>query len=560
MVIYVFRLFYLQVIRHDHYVQLANEEQLKSLTIPAKRGVIYGLDGSTPVPLVMNETVYTAFVDPQVIKEDRNIIAALNDIAGGNVRANLPELLAKKDTRYQIVATKLTRLQADKLKERKLAGLGFHAESQRVYPEGSLAAQVLGFVNAEGKGNYGVEAGLNARLSGVDGQLRTVTDVRDVPLTIGSQNVNVPAKDGESIVLSIDRNVQSHAEEALKKGIEKAGAAKGSIVVMDPSNGKVMAMANYPSYNPAEFSKVTDGAVFNNAVISAPYEPASVIKTFAMSTGVDKGVITPQSTYTNTDSIKVDDRTIRNAFLGLTGTRTMQDVLDNSLNTGTVTVAQRLGDGTNITRASRDTLYEYYHNRFGMGELTNIELANESQGVLISPTETEGNAVRYANMTFGQGLDVTMIQVVSAFSSVVNGGRYYQPSVVQGVLNKTTGKVMPEDHSALRQTISAETSATMRQMLHDSRHSVAYMRSADRQGYTIGGKTGTAETLKNGVYVKSETVGTYLGYGGTDAPKYVIMVQVSAPGRNLEGGIHASPIFTDMSNWMIDYLRLPPKG
>lgn len=559
-IIYIGRLFYLQVIRHDYYTLQADVEQLKSRVIPAKRGLIYAMDGNTPVPLVMNQSVYTVFADPQIIKNDAAVAKVINEIAGGNTRSNFESLLAKKDTRYQILATKLTHMQAEKLKEKNLLGIGFHEETQRVYPEGTLASQALGFVNAEGNGNYGVEAALNERLSGIDGQLRTVTDVRDVPLTIGDQNIHIPAKDGDNIVLSIDRNVQSYAEDALKRGLDKAGATQGSVLVMNPNNGQVLAMANYPTYDPAKFSEVQDAALFNNAIISAPYEPASVIKTFTIATGIDRGVITPQSTYVNTDSIRVYDATIRNAYLGLTGTRTMQDVLDNSLNTGTVTVAQRLGDGTNINRQARDTMYDYFYNRFGLGHGTGIELANESAGLVISPEQQEGNAVRYSNMTFGQGLNVTMIQVAAGFSAVVSGGNYYQPTVVAGTLGEDGKTVNGKEPRIVRQSVSAATSETMRTMLHNARQSVNYMRDADKKGYTIGGKTGTAETLKNGAYVKSETVGTYLGYGGKDTPEYVIMVQVAAPNRNLEGGLHASPIFTDVSNWMIDYLSIPPKG
>ena len=558
-VVFVLRLFYLQVIRHDHYVALADEEQLRSLAIPAKRGMIYALDGQTPVPIVMNETVYTVFADPQTVGQTEPVVTAIREIAGGNARKGFEELLTRKESRYQVIATKLTRTQADKLKERELSGIGFHEETQRVYPEKGLAGQLLGFVNAEGVGTYGVEGALDTRLSGTDGQRLTVADVRDVPLTIGDKNTNVPARDGDNIVLSVDRNVQSKAEEALKAGLDKAGATAGSALVMDPNTGRVLAMANYPSYDPAAFGRVMDAALFNNAIISAPYEPASVIKTFVMAAGIDKGVISPQTTYTNTDSIKVYDRTVFNAYRGMTGTRTMQEVLDNSLNTGTVTIAQRLGDGQAITRGARDTIYEYYHNRFGLGEMTGVELANESRGTLISPEEQEGNAVRYANMTFGQGMNVTMLQVAAGFSSVVNGGQYYQPTVVAGVLDGQR-RLQPQEPKVLRQTVSAETSGTMRDMLHRARQSVNYMRDGDRGGYMIGGKTGTAETLKNGVYVKSETVGTYLGFGGTDRPEYVIMVQVSALGKNLEGGLHASPIFTDISNWMIDYLHLQPKG
>ncbi len=551
------RLFYLQVIRHDYYVALADQEQRKSLTIPAKRGLLYAMDRQTPVPLVMNETVYTVFADPKIIKDDKKIIDALNEIAGGNVRRNIADLLAQKDTRYQIVASKLSRLQADKLKAKKLAGIGFHEVTQRVYPEGRLGAQLLGFVNAEGQGNYGVEGGLNDRLAGKDGELRTVTDVRDVPLTIGDDNVSIPAKDGDTVVLSVDRTVQSYAEEALQRGMEKAGATDGSILVMNPNNGQVLAMANYPSYEPAAFNYVEDGTVFNNATISMPYEPASVIKTFVMAAGIDKGVIRPETTYTNTDLVQVYDAPIRNAVSGLTGVRTMQFALNNSLNTGSVRVAQLLGDGTNITKTARETMYEYYHNRFGMGKMSGIELANESSGTVVSPEEAEGNAVRYANMTFGQGLNVTMVQVAAGFSSIINGGTYYQPTIEAGTLQDDM--LQSAAPRAIRQTVSSNTSETMRGMLRAARESVSYMRNADRPGYVIGGKTGTAETLKNGVYNKAETVGTYLGYGGAEKPEYVIMVRVAAPGKNLEGGIHASPIFTDMSNWMIDYLMLPPK-
>lgn len=558
MALFVVRLFYLQVVRHEYYVAQANQEQLKHLTIPAKRGLIYALDGSTPVRLVMNETVYTVFADPQIITDDDTVVQAVREIAGGNARSNIVDLLARKDSRYQILATKLTRVQADKLKERNLAGIGFHEVSQRVYPENGLAGQTLGFVDAEGTGRYGVEGALHERLEGTDGLLQTVTDIRDVPLTIGDRNINQPARDGEDIVLSIDRNIQSYVEEALRSGLEEVGATEGSVIVMDPRNGQISAMANYPSYSPAEFGSVQDAALFNNKVVSAPYEPASVIKTFTLATGIDKGIITPASTYTNTDSITVYDRTIQNALRGQTGTRTMQDVLNWSLNTGTVTIAQRLGDGTNVNRDARNAMYDYFYNRFKLGRTTGVEVAGEASGNVISPDQEEGNAVRYSNMTFGQGLDVTMVQVAAGFSSMVNGGMYYKPTIVAGVL--TDNGVEPETNEPLHRAISAQTSRTMREMLTGARQSVSWMTSADRQGYEIGGKTGTAETIENGVYIKTETVGTYLGYGGNDTPHYVIMVQVSAPGKEMQGGMHASPIFTDISNWMIDYLQLQPKG
>lgn len=557
MAIFVVRLFYLQVIDHQKYVALANQEQLKRLVIPAARGEIYAMDGQTPVKMVLNETVYTVFVDPQVVTKPKTVVETIRSIAGGNARDNLEALVAKKDSRYQIVATKVTRKQAELMKKRNLSGLGFQATSQRVYPEGQLAAQTLGFVSAEGKGQYGIEGALNKRLVGKDGLLQAVTDVSNVPLTIGKNSINKPAQNGDNIVLTIDRNIQSYTEKALADGLARTRATNGSAIVMDPQTGKVLAMANLPTFSPAEYFKVTDAQAFNNGIVSTPYEAGSVFKTFTVATGLDKGVIEPSSTYVNTDSIRVEDRTIVNAFKGKTGTITMQDALNYSLNTGMVTIAQRLGDGSQITKSARDTIYDYYHNKFGLGSITGIQVSGEAEGRVISPDEQEGNAVRYSNMVFGQGLDITMIQVVSGFSALVNGGTYYYPTIIHGVMKD--GQLVTEAARTPRQNVVAKTTSDkLRTMTHEARK---IFPPGDRPGYYIGGKTGTSQTIEKGQYVLDQTIGTYLGYGGTEqSTKYVIMVQVSGKNMNLEGNIHAKPIFTDISNWLLDYMKLQPKG
>lgn len=558
MALFVARLFYLQIIMHDSYVAQAAAEQVKPLTIPAKRGLVYAMDGDQPVQLVMNQTVYTIFADPTTVSDPAKVKDVVRRVAGGNLRPDLDKLLSRKDTRYQILGTKLTRQQAEMIKTEKLAGVGFQEVSQRVYPEGSLASQTLGFVNSEGKGQYGIEEALNARLTGRDGLLKSVTDVSGVPLTIGNQNVNKPAKNGDNIALTIDRNIQAYTEKALKAGLDRSHAQSGSVIVMDPQTGKVMAMANLPTYNPAEYTKVTDAAAFNNEVVTTPYEPGSDIKTFTMAAGLDKGVIQPDTTYNNTDYIKVEDRVISNATKGHTGNITMQTGLNYSLNTSVVTVARLLGDGNTITDSARRTLYEYFHNRFAFGKLTGIEVAGEQPGIIISPEEQEGNAVRYSNMTFGQGMDLTMIQVATAFGALVNGGTYYQPTVIAGTVD-ASGNLTPAAPKGKRTgVISAETSDKIHTMIHEARN--AFYGGNDRKGFDIGGKTGTSQTLKNGKYVDNETIGTYLGYGGDTKPRYVIMVEVSGKGMNLQGNKDAMPIFTDISNWMIDYLKLQPKG
>jgi len=561
--IFVFRLFYLQVIQHGHYVALAQQEQVKKERLPATRGEIYALSGTTPVKMVLNETVYTVFVDPAIIIENGDadkIAKVMKDIAGGNVVNGFEDLLVKEESRYQIIAKRVTRTQAEKIKDKELKGIGFTAVSQRVYPEGQLAAQVLGFVNADGVGNYGLEGYMNKELAGTDGRLETVTDVSDVPLTVGDRNIREAPVDGQNIVMTIDRNIQSKVEQALAAGIERSKATDASVVVMDPNTGRIMAMANLPTYNPSQYYSVGDAALFNNGTISAPYEPGSDMKTYTMATAIDQGIAKASDTYNNTDYVKVDDRTITNATKGHTGIISFQTALTWSLNTGFVTLAERLGNGKEITKTARDTMYEYFHDRLGIGELTGIELANEQKGIIISPERVEGNAVRYSNMAFGQGLDATMIQVASGFSALVNGGNYYKPTVIDGVITEDgTYKQNATPKPTKMGVVKATTSQQIKEMTHVARST---FRSIDKPGYYVGGKTGTSQVIIDGVYADDETIATYLGYGGGDIdhPEYVIMVSIHGDHRVLGGSTDAMPIFTDISNWMLDYLKIQPKG
>lgn len=557
MAVFVVRLFYLQIIQHGYYVEIANSEQIKRLTIPAKRGVIYALDGTTPVPLAMNQPIYTVFADPQVVEDDTKIIDVLKRVAGGNLRPDLQTLLDKVDSRYQILATRITRTQADKIKAEGLAGIGFQEESQRFYPEGGLAAQTLGFVDFSGVGRYGVEGRLNNQLTGTDGLLQSVTDVSDVPLTIGNNNINKPAVDGKNIVLTIDTNVQSYAEQALAAGLKRTGATRGSVLVMNPQTGQVMAMANLPTYKPASFNTVTDASLFNNPIVSEPYEPGSVIKTLTMTAGIEKNAVSPTATYVNTDHIRVEDSVISNATLGQTGTITFQHALNWSLNTGFVTVLERLGDGSHVTRQARDTLYNYFHDKFRLGQLTGIEVSGEAAGTIIPPTDQQGGPVRYATMAFGQGMNTTMIQVASAFSAIVSGGVYHTPTVVAGVV-QPDGTYVPNAVSSPIQVVGKSAADQVREMTRSGR--AQFFGAGDKQGYTTGGKTGTSQVPKDGGYSTSESIGSYVGFGGDETPRYVIMVQVSGDNEALQGARDAQPIFTDISNWMINYLKLQPRG
>lgn len=563
MALFIVRLFYIQIVQHGYFVDQANSEHIKQFTLHAKRGEIYVMDGSKPTKLVLNETVYTVWADPTQVVDKSAVISELNKVAGGNVRDNFAQYLDVENSRYQVLATKVTRTQAELLKKARLAGIGFDAVTQRVYPEGQLGSQILGFVNGEGKGVYGFEQANNKELSGKDGLLKTVTDIRDVPLTVSDKNIRVPAVNGKNMVLTIDRNIQAQTEQALADGVKRSGANKASAIVIDPRSGKVLAMANVPTYDPSQINKVTDVAAFNNNTISQPYEPGSDIKTFTVATGIDKGVIARDSKYNNTGSIKVDDITIKNAsqYGFLLGNITMQTALNWSLNTGMVTIAERLGDGQYITRGARDIMYDYFHNHFRLGRTTGIELANEAPGILVSPKEVQGNAVRYSNMAFGQGMDATMIQVASGFGAVVNGGTYYTPTVIAGEVTDGGDFKQSPQGTSYPNVIAESTSTTLRKMVHEA-HYATYKPQNEPKGFYTGGKTGTSQTLINGEYVDNQTIGTYLGFGGEKnaIPSYVIMVEISGKGKNMGGGSDAKPIFNQISNWLLGYLKLTPKG
>jgi len=564
--ILICRLFYLQVIRHSHYENLALAEHQKKYDIPANRGTLYFRDGDSIVPAVLNDKVYTVYADPNIVKnadETSKYVAAVLGIKSGVVK----DLLEAKNTSYSILAKRVTKKQVDQLlsDREKLTGVNVTAVPQRVYPENKLGGQLLGFVNDEGKGQYGVEEFLNGKLAGKTGLLKAITDVSGVPLTADDKsNIAIAPKNGEDVVLTIDRNIQEKAEEALANGLKSVGATKGSVIVIDPSTGAVRAMANLPNYDPAKYYEVSGNAYekFRNRVVSDPYEAGSVIKTLTMTSGMDAGVVSKNSIFNNAGYVQVDDAKIENVLQDVNGTRTMTEVLQYSLNTGVVHVLSQLGGGE-INLKARERLYDYFSNKYGFGANTGIEQAGEVPGTIFGPKAVQGNNVRYANMAFGQGMNVTMVQAASAFSSIINGGDYFQPHVVEGV-KKVDGTL---DNSAPKPVragiVSDSASAQIRDMTRNALNETTVIAQKVKPGYRVGGKTGTSQTIDpaTGKYRNDKAIGSYLGYGGDSKPRYVIMVRVDdakLSSAQYAGSEAAAPIFADISNWLLDYYNISP--
>ena len=557
------RLFYLQVIRYDYYDAQADALQVTPLTIVPERGQIFTYENKRLIPLVLNERVYTVFVDPEMIKDPTKVVSTLRQIAGGEVLNGLDELVQPDEEnkiRYRVVAHNVSHKQAELIREAELSGVGLQETNRRFYPEGNMGAQMLGYLNSEGKGQYGLEEALDTRLSGEKGMWEAVTDVHQIPLTIGDSNIRKPAKDGDDIVLTIDRTVQYKTEEFLREGLKRAQATSGSVVVMNPNNGAVLAMASAPTYDPAKYFEVENYQVLQNPVISMPFENGSVIKVLTVAAGLDSGAVTPQSTFNDiTGCTWVADAEICNVEEDpRQASASMLDTLQYSLNTGVVHVVRQMGGGNEINDRSRQQLWNYFHNKFRFGELTGIEQAGESSGVIISPKEDEGNAVRYANMSFGQGMDLTMIQTTAAFSAVMNGGTYYQPHLVAGIVEPNGAITEQKPKVVARNIVSAQASRQAVELTHQGRKQ-GFFGQFDREGVMVGGKTGTSQVIdpETGRYSDDNSIGTYLGFGGIERPEYVIMVRVDdAKVPGYQGTTAAGPIFNDISNWMLNHMQL----
>jgi cell division protein FtsI/penicillin-binding protein 2 len=559
---FVGRLFYLQIVRHDFYEQAALMEHTSKYTLPAQRGLIYTRDGSEGVaPLALNEASYIVYADPRYVSDEAKTAEVLRRVAGGNVVDNFESGLKDKSRQYVVLAKQISQKQADLITKEKLAGVGMKEQDRRVYPEGQLAAQALGYVDSDGKGQYGIEQFLNSDLAGKPGQLKALTDVSGIPLSVGGSGASVqqPAQNGKSIILTIDRGVQNYVEQALKTGLDNVKAKHGSAIVMDPGSGAVVAMANYPSFDPAQYYKTTDYEAFQNAVVSSPYEAGSVVKTFTMAAGINEGVVAPNSTYENTGKVTVGDTVIKNVLQTVNGKRTMTEVFEYSLNTGVVHVLTQLGGGS-LNQQAREKLFGYFSDHFFFGKLTGIEQSGELAGQIIAPDQDQGNNVRYANMSFGQGMDTTMIQLISAYSAMVNGGVYYKPHLVYGYIGQDGAQSQVAPQIVKSDVLKSEVSSELREMMHVARSKS--MPGKDRAGYYVGGKTGTAQVIdaKTGKYTDSNAVGSYLGFGGNETPRYVIMIRVmdAQVGEGFSGSLAAAPIFADISNWLLDYLKVQP--
>ncbi|GAC1369519.1 MAG: penicillin-binding protein [Candidatus Saccharimonadales bacterium] len=559
-IVLVARLGYLQIIQHGRYLMQASNEHTRKYEVPAKRGELYVHDGETFSPVALNQTLALVYADPRYVVDKPDAAAKLAGVLGGSADSYLKKMEAGIE--YAELAQRVQSDTAKKVRALKIAGVSTTDRDYRGYPEGPLAAQTIGFVNSDGLGQYGVEGYLDGALAGTAGKLAAKTDTHGIPIAT-ADNILKPPVDGISYVLTIDRNIQAIAEQALADQIQKVKAKSGSIVIMDPSNGAVRAMANYPTFDPNSYSAVKDYGVFVNQVVSSQFEPGSGMKAFTMATGLDQGKIKPDSKYDDSGCLKVDDRNVCNAVGDKPGPgKTMIMVLRDSLNTGVMYVLRLLGgDPNNFNLQGKQTLYSYFTKHFGFGVRTGIEQSNEAAGSVIEPSNKAGNNVTYANMAFGQGVSVTMVQMVAAMGAIANGGHLYQPRLVDGTM-KPDGSLDPAKPKLLADhVISPTAAADLNSMLQVVvQHGSGYMVGQMNPKYLIAGKTGTAQIPRpdGQGYIEGANIGSFVGFAPADNPKFVMMVRINEPGVSGYAETTTVPVFGQICQWLFKYYSIPP--
>lgn len=555
------RLFFVQVIRYDHYKTAALGGQLKQYQIPASRGTIKAYSGSDVLPIVLNQQLYTLYADPVYIKNADEVAAKVVPIVGGDVR-KYAKMLKTPKTRYVVLAKKLNTGQKNRIAKLKYPGLGTQAQNYRTYPQSSLAAQVLGFVNDNGVGKYGIEQALNRELTGKPGELKAITDVSGVPLAASKDNIRIAPQNGKDLILTIDLAMQQQLETILAQGVKDTRATGASALIMDPRTGAVKALANVPTYDPAKYFEVDDAKVFGNAAITNPIEIGSIMKPLTTAAALDQGVIAPTTTYADPAVWKVDDFRITNIEEdGPAGTRSVADILNLSLNTGATWELMQMGGGQ-INAKARNAWYSYMADRFRFGKETGIEQGYEDPGYVPQPKDNgAGINLTYANTTFGQAMTATPIQFASALAAVVNGGTYYQPHLVDKTVDNG-GIAMPTKPKVLKSNVvSPKVSAELIPLMQNVVQKHNFSPGFDQGAYTVGGKTGTAQISKpGGGYYDNLFNGTYAGFVGGDQAQYVIVVFVDKPTNGgYAGTAAAQPIFGKLAHMLINDSLVTPK-
>jgi stage V sporulation protein D (sporulation-specific penicillin-binding protein) len=540
------RLAYWQAVRHADLSALAAAYHDDHIVLPAVRGRILDVDGNL---LVTNTPVYDVFASPdQIPAEQRTREAAALAPVLQMDRADVLQRLSSLK-KFVYLKRRVSAGVAQQLDGLQLAGVGKIEETQRTYVDGglpgtSLAANLLGFVTVDGQGNYGIEGYYNRLLAGQDGFESTVRDLTNRPIVLSDRQRRDPIN-GVTLQLGIDSAIQVVAERALADGVRKYQAESGSVIVMNSKTGEVVAWADVPTYDANQFG-VTDGTLFRDPIVSDLYEPGSVMKVVTLSGALDDHAITPDYRFYESGVAQVGGYAIRNWDDRAHGWVTMTYVLEQSLNVGAIKAQQLEG---------AQKFYTYLQ-RFGIGTRTGIDVQGEANATLGDLSSWK--SVDMATASFGQGIDVTPIQMVTAVNTIATGGELVWPHVVDQIIDPH-GHVQTVTPHVVRQVISPAAAAQMKQMMIGVvEHGSGFAARIDGFRGHIAGKTGTASVPENGHYAADQTIGSFVGFLPAENPQFTMLVIVRKPKILFEGAYVAAPIWKAIATAMITRWNIAP--
>ena len=532
------KLLELQGLNRSSYSDMAQHQRLHSVTITAPRGAIIDRNG---VPLAETVDARDVYADPREVSDAAAAAAKLAPLLGTDAATLVPKLTAK--TTFVYLARAVAPTLATQIIGLDLAGIGVLPTAKRVYPDGRLASNLIGFVHLDGTGAEGLEAKLQNRLAGHDGEQTFEAGASGSPIPDG-HDVIKQARPGVTYQLTIDRDIQWKAQQAIAAQVKAVKADSGTIIVMDPRNGRLLAVAVAPQFDanspPTDIStRPIDPAV------SETYEPGSVNKVITMSAALQEGLVTPSTPFTIPSQLRFAGATFHDAEVHGTERLTLTGVLAKSSNIGTIQVARRLG---------AEKLYSYLRS-YGFGSVTGTGLPGEQQGLL--PPVSLWSQTSMPTIAFGQGIGVTAMQVASVYATIANGGVRVAPSIVAATVDGD-GKRHPVPPATPRRVISTTVAHQLSDMLESVTSNEGTAPAARIPGYRIAGKTGTAQRSVNGHY--SGYTASFVGFAPADKPQLLVEVVMQNPRLGHFGGVVSAPVFHDVMSFALQSLGIAPTG
>ncbi len=543
------KLFYLQVFRHGYYIAFAENQHYIKRDIPAERGKIYVRDSESGklYPLATNISLDMVYAIPYQVQDP---ILAAQKLAPILKMKEVEILKMFERSKYYVpLKHKLTEKQSQQIKALKLNGIMVTSESWRYYPEKRLASHILGYVDWDQRGHYGLEGYFNESLRGKTGFMTGEKDQAGRLISIGNLDLE-PPRNGDDLILTVDRTIQYEVEKVLAEGVKKHGAQSGSIIVMDPKTGGILAMANYPDFNPNRYYKFKNYDIFNNSSINSVYEPGSIFKPIVMAAALNEGKVKPDDTHQCTGYVRIGNDIVRTSTREAHGKETMTQVIINSCNVGMAKLTTE--------KMGKELIYDYLI-KFGFSSNTGIMMDTENKGNIRQPKDWA--EIDVATSGFGQGLGVTSLQMVTAFSALANEGNLVQPRIIDEVIH-SDGSKEKKSPKLVRQVISKDTAKTITAMLIAAVEE-GYVQNVKIPGYYVAGKTGTAEVARadGQGYDPTRRITTFIGYLPANNARFIILVKLDLPnsGPGIWGITTSAPMFKEVAQYLIQYYRIPPE-